>query len=661
MNDFKIIKQGTPPTSYDRQRSCRVGRERVNAIPLSFDIETTNNAETKTAFMYCWQFAISDTVYFGRTWDSFLNFLHFLSEYIPNGKKIVYIHNMGFEMAFLLPRLYAWGILDGIFAKDIHSLLKVNTTLNIEFRDSMMLTNCSLAQLAKQYTKTQKLLGDLDYTIPRNSQTPLTETELNYCINDVLILSEYADILHTTYTRRGEKIPLTSTGIVRKYVKKSAAGYKAARLCPTDIHDYNLVMNWLFRGGYTHANTYQCDKILKNVKSYDLTSAYPAVMLQYKYPSEPFRKADDETMRIVLSRKERYSWYAIIKFNKLNKRTNHVYESSHKIIKAVNAVYENGRLSSAESVIVMLTDVDFQIYKNFYNAESVECIGFWYARKQLLPHFLRDSVIYFYEEKKRLKKVLATFDGSFDERFDLEKQYLNIKGQLNSLYGMCVTRLNLNEITYGANGFEILYNKTDYSEEINRAFLSPFWGVWVTAYVRKIITDKLIQLGDNGCYSDTDSIKLLGNETKIFDDYNTEIAALNKSLYPDNPIVWDMGLFDFEGTYKRAKFLGAKRYAYTTEKNGTEELHMTVAGLPKTTVKQFSNASQMFAEFTDNMIIKGCKTTHAYHGETFAEIDGELMHELGGCYLYPADFTLTLNELFIQQMIEARPILTERK
>lgn len=658
---IKLVKQGKVLTFYERNRSCRIGKERISSIPLSFDIETTNHKETKSAFMYIWQFAISDNVYVGRTWEDFKDFLIFLSEYIPHGKKIVYIHNMGFEMSFLLPRLFDWGFLNGIFAKDRHNLLKVSTNLNIEFRDSMMLTNCSLAQLAKQYTKTQKLKGDLDYSIYRNSITALTETELNYCKNDVLILSEYAEYLHNTYTKNGEKIPLTSTGIVRKFVKRAAKGFKASALCPVDIHDYNLIMNWLFRGGYTHANTYQCNKVLKNVKSYDLTSAYPSVMLQYKYPVEPFRKADTETAQIVLACKDRYAWYCIVSLTGIKKKTNHVYESSHKIIKAVNAVYENGRLSSADNIVVMLTDVDFDIYKDFYSIDKIETLGFYYARKMYLPQFLRDSVIHFYTEKKRLKKVLSEFNGTFDEKLDLEKQYLNVKGQLNSLYGMCVTRLNLNEITYNENGFETIYNATDYNDEIKKSFLSPFWGIWVTAYVRRIITKKLIQLGDNACYSDTDSIKLLGNKTKIFDKYNSEITELNKKLYPENSDIWDMGLFDFEGTYKNAKFLGAKRYCYSSERNGKEELHMTVAGLPKETVKQFSNASEMFEKFTDNMIVSGCKNTHLYHAETFAEIDGELMHELGGCYIYPADFTLTLNELFVKQMIEARPILKKGK
>ena len=41
-----------------------------------------------------------------------------------------------------------------------------------------------------------------------------------------------------------------------------------------------------------------------------------------------------------------------------------------------------------------------------------------------------------------------------------------------------------------------------------------------------------------------------------------------------------MGRFDYELTYKEFKVLGAKKYAYTDEKNPSY-VHIVVAGLPK--------------------------------------------------------------------------------
>lgn len=88
---------------------------------------------------------------------------------------------MSFEMSFLLPRLYLAGNLSRIFAREVREPLEVETKDGFIFRDTMALTNMSLQALAKNYCRTQKLVGDLDYSIPRNSTTPLTATELAYC------------------------------------------------------------------------------------------------------------------------------------------------------------------------------------------------------------------------------------------------------------------------------------------------------------------------------------------------------------------------------------------------------------------------------------------------------------------------------------------------
>ena len=123
-------------------------------------------------------------------------------------------------MSFLLPRLLMAEKLKRVFAKEKHKPIEVVLTNGIVFRDTLALTNMSLSNLAKNYTKTQKLVGELDYNLPRNSHTQLSTEEIHYCVNDVQILGEYADQLHAEYTMNKQKIPLTSTGIVRAYIKR---------------------------------------------------------------------------------------------------------------------------------------------------------------------------------------------------------------------------------------------------------------------------------------------------------------------------------------------------------------------------------------------------------------------------------------------------------
>ena len=192
-------------------------------VAAAFDIEATNDSNTKAAYMYVWQLYLNDCIYIGRKWEEFFELLEDISYYYRAGKKrklYIFIHNMAYEMAFMLPRLNDMELLEKVFAKEKHKPIEVVLKNGIVFRDTLAVTNMSLAALAENYTKTKKLVGDLDYNVPRNSTTALSMKELHYCVNDVQILGEYADQLLQEYTLNKQKIPLTSTGIVRAYIKR---------------------------------------------------------------------------------------------------------------------------------------------------------------------------------------------------------------------------------------------------------------------------------------------------------------------------------------------------------------------------------------------------------------------------------------------------------
>ena len=64
------------------------------------------------------------------------------------------------------------------------------------------------------------MVGDLDYSLVRHEKTPLTNEELQYCINDVLVVVEYiTEQVNELYNGNITKIPMTKTGAVRQYVK----------------------------------------------------------------------------------------------------------------------------------------------------------------------------------------------------------------------------------------------------------------------------------------------------------------------------------------------------------------------------------------------------------------------------------------------------------
>lgn len=111
-----------------------------------------------------------------------------------------------------------------------------------------------------------------------------------------------------------------------------------------------------------------------------------------------------------------------------------------------------------------------------------------------------------------------------------------------------------------------------------KGWLPYQWGVYVCAYARLRLERGLRCIPETAfIYADTDSIKFQGDYRKNFED-------LNKSLRNDYLAAPDtsgklhyMGIFEYEGSYRRFKTLGAKKYVYENDKG----LHITIAGVNK--------------------------------------------------------------------------------
>ena len=633
-----------------------------NTIPVSaaFDIEATNDKATKAAYMYVWQMYLNGCIYIGRTWEEFFELLDDIKYYYktsPKRKLYIFIHNMAYEMAFLLPRLLAAEKLKKVFAKEKHKPIEVVLNSGIVFRDTLAITNMSLANLAKNYTKTQKLTGELDYNVPRNSHTKLTTEEMHYCVNDVQILGEYADQLHAEYTMNMQKIPLTSTGIVRAYIKREIKNGRyytghIPNLYPPTVKEYNYTMRWLFRGGYTHAQTQICGEIYNNVTSWDLTSAYPAVMLQKAYPATPFIKTETPLSDIENGKAVIFT----VEFKNIVAVTPHTIESKHKCIDYQNAIFENGRLYSADKLIVMLTEIDYKIYQQFYKWDGdIKILYAKSAYKKPLPDYLTQAIAFFYRRKSELKKQLKT-----NSTEALKKEYLKIKGMLNSCYGMCVSRLNTTDILYNDDGKWEEVEGKPYDEIIKKQFLSPYWGIYVTAYCRERILTAFKMIGANALYGDTDSVKVLGDYSDIFNNINSEIMEINRKICTrlklDYNLYRDIGTFDNEGTYTQFKTYGAKRYVYTHNNETTA----VIAGLPSAVVDEFiENHGQaaLYDFFENGMLFENCgKNAHHYADYSETIINGEKMTEYGSCYIFPVDFSMKIDSIFLALINERQEI-----
>ena len=662
-------------------------------LPCGFDIETTSYKQeaTKTAFMYIWALGIGhDTgVYYGRTWEEFADVCELLQHKLGlNNERrlVVYVHNLGYEFQFMRKH-FNWL---NVFAVGERKPTKAICDYGIEFRDSYILSGFSLANTAKNLVKykVKKMVGDLDYSLIRTHLTPLTDLEMQYCENDVAIITAYISEQIDLYDNVS-KIPMTNTGRVRTHVrnecyytakshKKSSKGkYIAYRKIMNDLTisiDAYKQLKRAFMGGFTHANANHSGKTLQDVSSIDFTSSYPSVMVSEKFPMSRFKPIEIKTVKQLEEYCTKYCLVFDVKFiNFKCKITQETYLSESKCGQISGAVINNGRVVSADEITTTITDADFEIMKQVYSWDDIAIGMARYAHKNYLPKAIVKSVLDLYQNKTQLKDVVGS-----------EVEYMLSKGMLNSIYGMCVTDIVKDNAVYGddwaVDKVDILEEVDKYNKSKNR-FLYYAWGLWVTAYARRNLWTGIIAAGDDYVYSDTDSLKVLNYEkhkpyTEWFDkriigkmEEMCDYYKFDKSLLAPKTkdgVVKMMGVWDFEGTYSRFKTLGAKRYLVQSG----EKLHLTVAGLSKQNginyMKELAGGdnAKVFELFNDALYIPADKTgkmTHTY-------IDEELMLSvtdykgvtakvitMSAIHLEACDFTLSVAmqyKEFLQRLSE---------
>lgn len=558
----------------------------VNYV-ATFDIETSKiekGNDEYEGFLYHWQFCINGIVIFGRDWLEFAKLIYYLKEelLLSNDRKlVVYVHNLSYEFHFLYNLFYV----SDVFCIDKRKVLKCILDDFIELRCSYYLSNMNLSKFIENTPNAQhiKALGDLAYSKLYLPSTQLSSKEYGYCYNDVYGLFEC--IRERLKEFNLNQIPLTSTGYVRrecrKNMNKNLNNRKIFEKLALNQEVYDLLRD-CFRGGNTASNRYHTNVILDNVSSYDMTSAYPYVMLSEKYPMSKFIYYDLESFEELDYYNKRYCTIGYYYFSNIKLKNNIPipYIPISKcltVVKDEDLIVYNGRLISSSGIKIALTSIDYEIIKNQYDFDydDLRVENFYFARKGFLPKELRETIIEYYELKTQLKGIN-----------DKEYEYMKSKNKLNSLYGMIVTNIQRKEILFDSEKDEVFsYGEKglleDYYNSRNN-FLSYQWGVFVTAYCRRNLQLALDGIGLDVVYCDTDSVKYLNNHDEVFNKINynmlkycEENDILNYAQR-DNKKYY-LGVYDFEGTYQQFKTLGAKKYAFL--KN--DKYGITVSGLSK--------------------------------------------------------------------------------
>lgn len=546
-------------------------RKKVKYIDLvcAFDIETTNIDKYRQAVMYIWQLQLGEqwTVY-GRTWEEFKQFTDKLSDLIPSDAYlVVYVHNLSFEFQFLKSIIPV----DDVFAMDDRKILRIRSG-RLEFRCSYLHSNMSLDRYLKAMNVPDQKIKGFDYKKKRYPWTTLTKAELRYCINDVRGLVQAVTV---EMSRDGDDlytIPLTSTGYSRRLAKAALGGYrKYIKDMLPDLDTFQALRR-AFRGGDTHANRYNANIIIDSskvggIQSWDISSSYPAVMLTERFPRRLIRQ-DPQQFDLLYKSGKACLIHLYMEDVKLHDpRFGSPYIPKAKCESLFGAQLDNGRVLSADHLDMYVTEVDFEILAEEYDFRY-QILDLWTGTKSYLPDAFRELLMQTYKDKTILKGGDAYTYGKKKNLF-------------NSYYGMTVQNPCKPNYEF-KDGMMQLKDETldDLIKQYQAVGWLPYqWGVWVTAYARaKLHAGLQIIDPDDFIYSDTDSIKCMGDYSEAFNKLNEKYRRDDLSALDPKGNRHYIGIYEFEESYKRFKTMGAKKYAYEDQ---TGQLHITISGVNK--------------------------------------------------------------------------------
>lgn len=640
--DYSIILKAPCQKRKQGNPKSRNNKKQYKNLFCAFDIETTNDESIQQAYMYIWQFQIEDQTVVGRSWLEFKEFLFNIRQQLKDNEYLmIYVHNLSFEFSFL-KGIYSFDAAE-VFPIEPRKILKCQMHDHFEFRCSYLLTNMSLDAFTSKMNVTRKLSGDeFNYSKIRYPWTELSDRELEYCITDVISLVEALKVYFSIENDNFYTIPYTSTGFVRRDVKRAMRRFNKYELYDMQA-DYEIfkILREAFRGGNTHANRYYAAEIIENVSSFDRVSSYPDVQINQLFPMGNWIKKNyvsaDRACEIIY----RHKRAALMRCGFRNIRLKDPlwgcpYIPKHKCYVLDRHDNDNGRILDADYLEISLTDIDLKIILQEYDFDYITFYDFYHCRYGRLPKPLREEVQKYFQLKTELKNV----EGQ-------ELYYHMAKAKLNSIYGMSVQSPVKQSIDYVNDQFiERHDDEKELLEKHNKkAFLVYAWGIWTTAHARMELEKAIRLVGNNFVYCDTDSVKFIDDGSVSFDKYNKsqKTASIKNGGVAQDPSgnKYYLGIYEHDGTYKKFITMGAKKYAYTDE---NDDLHITIAGVGKKrgAIEMAAQGGiQAFKEGFTFYDAGGTKSVYNDIIEPFkVDIDGKSLNITSNCLIRSSTYTL---------------------
>lgn len=644
------------------------------------------------------------------------------------GECTVWSHNLDYELTFLLRELGQVNALvkrdkQGEVIEDIYKNTSQNIILrdkhapititleclpNITFRDSYCLFSKSVSKLGDEINL-PKL--EYDYNKVRTPWDKLTQEDYDYNERDNVIVAKSLFKYMQENKLKFKDIPLTFTSFVKKkrkefiqenFDKKSLIKFYFDRNEQyNNFSFFELALN-VFQGGLTASNILDTGKFIeKGVYSIDAKSMYPFQMVDKYFPFFSHKNVThyhgdmaNEFFKLGITK----GYLGVFKFKNIRvKNRNYLLPiSSSQMSKGYvssDKVLFNGKLLSANELILPCNNIDIDTINLVYKYDEIECMEIVSTNKS---RRLRE------EEVSFLLKAFLTKEKVIDKN-DLE--YILSKIYINAMYGVKVT--SPIKSSYIIEDGEIKDNDYfDYGIEERKEIYethknnTPFYGgtldiytdgIFVTSFSRYKLVEMMKKLVDKGCnvvYSDTDSLKFYLNNVSEKDVFNFIIKENVKIIFNNrkNPRfkkfldkfnldnndmelidklgIWEIETKDDKDNPKPLPLFvtyGAKKYGYINYKN---EVFTTIAGCskknPPIVIKNVAKNEGISIQESFKFIMQvGTTFDHTASGRKTAKVEktpreemyhltykGKKINQFGGIILEDTTYTLgmTIND-----------------
>lgn len=485
----------------------------------------------------------------------------FLARFLNSvSNDILYFHNLSFDGSFIVDFLLREGykftnerdkdMPNKTFRTSISQMgawyfIKIKKGHKLlEIRNSLKLIPSSLKRIAQSFkTKHQKL--DMDYEGDRHAYCEITEEELKYIENDVLVLKE---ALEKMFDEGHDKLTIGSCCLAEF---KEAFTTKEYKSYFPDLRDYpcnsecSNVWEYVhksYHGGWCYVNPVYAHQIIEEGTVYDVNSLYPSMMHSMsgnRYPvGKPTMFSGEPPEDI--TRDEKY--YYFIRFRCrfslkprclpwIHIRKSNLYKSNENL--TTSNVRKKGKYSryylddegyiQDTKVELTLTCKDWDLFKETYYIYDLEILDGCYFRTVI---GIFDKYINYYKELKMKSKGFQR---------EMAKLFLN------NLYGkMAMSDDSSYKEPYLDADTDVVKFIT-HNENKKQVGYIPI-GSAITSYALNFTIRAAMENYDRFCYADTDSIHLKGYE-----------AAEGVTVHPTEFCCWDNELKFNVGYYERQK------------------------------------------------------------------------------------------------------------